>query len=70
MPAFIDILQPEEIKQVAAYVVSLTARRAMRAFDGGAGQADLRRQLRRLPWRRREGQPRDRRAPTLPTRSG
>ena len=58
MPAFgrDGILKPAEIADVADYVRSLSGLPPTGAADLARGQEDLRRQLRRLPRRRRQGQ--------------
>ncbi len=61
MPSFAEILDPTQTAQVAAYVVSLSGPASDAALVA-PGNGDLRRQLRRMPWRRREGQQGARRA--------
>ena len=66
MPAFgkDGILKKDEIVTVANYVRSLSGLSTGKGFDAAAGQEDLRRQLRVLPRRRRQGQPGTRARPT------
>ena len=58
MPAFgrDGILKPEEVQQVASYVRTLSKLAPRTGRRRRRRQADLRRQLRRLPRRRRQGQ--------------
>ena len=58
MPAFgkDGILKPEQIRQVANYVRTLERPRSRAGRRRRRRQEDLRRQLRRLPWRGRQGQ--------------
>ena len=64
MPAFgkMGMLKPDEIVTVANYVRSLSGPSGASRHRSRGGQEDLRRQLRRLPRRRRQGQPGARRA--------
>ena len=60
MPAFGDILKPEEIDGLVQYVLSLSGQ-AAGSGGGRGGEADLPRQLRLLPRRERHRRPRVRR---------
>ena len=55
------VLKPAQINDVAEFVLSLS-KRSTDAAAAKRGASDLRRQLRRLPWRSRQGQCRARRA--------